>query len=276
MKLRMNNKLSVLALSVAALTGGLGMSGVANADVEGSASTDFTTTINVTSDNTCTLTVTPPADTSFSASWVANSASGTATMTNTTTDTNPHYITVTAAGGTTCSLNNVRLETTTPGKTINKRPAITFGSSGGNWTYGPALAAFQFYTDDAFTTAATGAVTGHNAQGTYELSQGTTTAKEHAGDIGTASATLGPNMALTDSYSNFIANASLTDIKDGLPSGSVTFSTDKPTEIYKSAKFGIGVTVSTAPVDAVGTRDIALAANGDVVTMPFTVTVTEA
>lgn len=276
MKRRSNIKFSVVALSVAALMSGMGMSAMANAETVGAASTTFTTTINVTSDNTCTLTVTPPADTSFSASWEGTTAvePTTSTMTNTTADTAPHYIKVTAAGGATCSLNNIKLVTTTPGTVINKRPAAAFGVSGGFWTYGPALADAKFYTDAAYTTQGTGTISLKAASGSVFTIGNTVT--DPAG-FKNDSGSLGDNISLTDGYGNRpLPSLMLTDAITGTADGVVSFTSSKPTEVYKSAEFGIGVALSVDPVNAEGVIDRMVAANNDVVNLPFTVTVTEA
>ncbi|MCU6244236.1 hypothetical protein, partial [Enterobacter asburiae] len=270
MKQKHSTTLRAAAVAVASVIGCLGVVGSASAAIEGSNNVPFTTTINVTSDNTCTLTVTPPTNSAFTASWTGSVASGTSSIAVTSENT-PRYIKVAANGGATCSLNAIKLETNAGTSLVKKRPVASFGSNGGYWTYGPAIADAKFYTDAAWKTAGTGTISVNTAGGSTAAV--TTTVKEAKG-ARASSGTLGLYIAMTDNYIAGAGNLSLTDVTNGFPSGTTTFTSSATDEKYKSAEFGIGVALSGDPVDQAGTVDRALAANGDVVTMPFTVTVT--
>ncbi|MCU6244217.1 hypothetical protein [Enterobacter asburiae] len=269
MKQKHSTTLRAAAVAVASVIGCLGVVGSANAAIAGDNSVPFTTTINVTSDNTCTLTVTPPASAAFTAAWTGNVASGTSTI-NVTNSNTPPYIKVAAAGGTTCSLNAIKLETSAGTTVIKSRPAVAFGSNGGYWTYGPALADAKFYTDAEWKTAGTGTITALVGDGSSRTVRATVT---QAQGVTGNSGTLGTYITMTDGYVGTAGNATLTDTTT---TGTTSFQSSSTTEKYKSAEFGIGVALSVNPVDQTGVVDKALAANGDVVTMPFTVTVTEA
>ncbi len=253
----------------------------AHAEVAGSPDTRFTTTVHVVSDNTCTLTVTPPAVTAFDATWTGNTASATSSIVVNNPAIDP--IRVVATGGTTCQVNNTKISATVSGI---PNPAATdstaahaviqpFGSSGGGWSYIPLVSRIQLFTDDAFATPTTEQITAVGADGkTDPQLYGPS---RHRNSQGNFTSQLGQDgVVLDDLYfgGNLAGMALLTNA--GV-AGTVSFSTASPQEVYKSAMFNISGVIGINPVNAVtGVVDLSAAANGDTVVMPLTVTITEA
>ncbi|WP_332631247.1 hypothetical protein [Citrobacter sp. ESBL3] len=253
----------------------------AHAEVTGSTDTQFTTTVHVVSDNTCQLTVTPPAVTAFDATWTGNTASATSSIVVNNPAIDP--IQVVATGGTNCSLNNTRISGTVTG---TPTPAATnptvahgviqqAGSSGGGWAYMPVVARIRLFTDSAFTSQTSATVTATGADGIVKEQKPTPVYT--AGASVNYKSTLGlRGIMLDDSY--YDGNV------DGLPlltnagmGGSASYTTSSPQEVYKSAMFNISGIIGINPVNAAtGVEDLSAVANGDTVVMPLTVTITEA
>lgn len=245
----------------------------AHSEITGNPTTDFTARVNVVSDNTCMLTVTPPANTVFEATWTANVASGTNGFSNLTTSAPPE-ISVVSEGASTCSLNAVKINTAVTGATTKAGYAaalVNFGSSGGSWAVMPFVARARYFTDAAAKTPGAAQVTLHTAhygdaqlvRGTVSYPAGTSNQAVHKGGPSFEHAYL-----MADSYVSFSLGT------DAL--GDITTATFSTAEVYKSALFGISARIGSAPVDSTGAIDLNRAANGDVVNMPFTVTITEA
>lgn len=265
-------KLEAAALPLAVAAAFVGVT-PAHAAITGSTTTDFTARVNVVSDNTCTLTVTPPANTVFEATWTANVASGTSGFSNLTTSAPPE-ISVVAEGAPTCSLNAVKIITAVTGATerVGRSAAlVSFGSSGGNWAVMPFVARARYFTDTAATTPGGATVTLHSAVG-GDAEDVRASASSTAGTQTNFTSRGGPSFTqaylMADSY---VGGQLGTDALEDTTTA--TFST---AEVYKSALFGISARIGSAPVDSTGAIDLNLAANGDVVNMPFTVTITEA
>lgn len=275
MKLNTSNKLTVIALSVSTLIGGLGMSGAASAALGGDTSGIFTARVNVVSDQVCTLNVTQPTDKVFQAKWTANTASDTSAFSELTTS-EPLEVEVKAVGATSCTLNNVKITTAVNNATAlapggNSAALVAFGSSGGSWVVMPFVARAQYFTDDNYTTAGAADVTLHTAVG-GDTEVVRATASEEAGTSARTTSIGGPSFDSGYLMAASYVNAQLTT--NAL--GDTTTATFSAPETYKSAKFGISARIGSAPVDGAGAIDRKLAANGDVVNMPFTVTITEA
>ncbi len=257
----------------------------AHAEVAGSPDTRFTTTVHVVSDNTCTLTVTPPAVTAFDATWTGNTASATSSIVVNNPAIDP--IRVVASGGTTCQVNNIKISATVSGIPNPAANSATgahaviqpFGSSGGGWTYIPLVSRVQLFTDAAFTTPTAAAIRGVGADGQSRVEQSTedgpvdtrgqirTSVKQFLGQHG---------VQLDDGWANTLLSGwpLVTNAGGG---GTFSFSTDSPQEVYKSAMINISGIIGINPVNAVtGVEDLSAAANGDTVVMPLTVTITEA
>lgn len=265
-------KLAISALPLAVATAFACVT-PAHAALSGSAETKFTATLNVVSDNECTLTVTPPANTEFKATWTANVASGTSAFSDLTTSAPPEVL-VAAAGATNCTINNVRIATQVTGATAltgASAARVNFGSSGGAWAILPFVARARYFTDTDATVAGTAEVTLHTSVA-GDTENVRATPSRTAGETGNLEPQGGPSFAksylLADSY----VNAAL--FTNAL--GDITTATFSKEEVYKAALFGISARIGSAPIDPTGAIDLNLAANGDVVNMPFTVTVTEA
>ncbi len=253
----------------------------AHAEVTGSTDTQFTTTVHVVSDNTCQLTVTPPAVTAFDATWTGNTASATSSIVVNNPAIDP--IQVVATGGTNCSLNNTRISarvsgTPNPASTnaTNAHSVIQpFGSSGGGWAYIPAVTRIQLFTDNAFATPTSATVTGTGADGIAKPQSATVVGVR--GEDGNYTSTLGQRGArLDDNYFDGILGG-LPLLTNAGVAGTVSFTTSSPQEVYKSAMFNIAGIIGINPVDeSTGVVDLSTAANGDTVVMPLTVTITEA
>ncbi|EMW2203345.1 hypothetical protein AAEQ26_004643, partial [Enterobacter hormaechei] len=194
-------------------------------------------------------------------------------------------IQVVATGGTNCSLNNTKISAIVTGR---PNPAATnatnahsvlqqFGSSGGAWAYLPVVSRIRLFTDSAFASQSTATVTATGADGIAKAQLAEPRSDGKLGYKGAYTSTLGGiGVVLDDLY--------FTGTLDGSPlltnagtAGTVSYTTSSPQEVYKSAMFNISGLIGINPVNAAtGVEDLTVAANGDTVVIPLTVTITEA
>ncbi|KAF6706041.1 hypothetical protein G9387_06345 [Enterobacter hormaechei] len=271
MKLRLNNKQSAVALAVAALASGLCLADASAADLGNGV--DFTARVIVSSDNECTLSVTPPGNTVFQTKWTANTASGTTEWSDLTTS-DPLYIDV-AAEGAGCKVNGVKVETQVNGATGHApggtaAAAVPFGTNGGFWAVMPFVARAQYYTDSNFTTPGAATVTLSTSMDAEAVRPNPT---HNAGNI-TANQTGYGGVSFRNSY--LMADSYMNSLLATNALGDTTTATFSEPEDYQSVRFGITARIGAYPIDASGAMDLKAAADGDVVNMPFTVTLTSA
>ncbi|MBU9838407.1 hypothetical protein J1780_00265, partial [Rahnella aceris] len=273
MKKLNNKKFNTTALAMAvAVALPVVLMAPAYAVVTGSTTTEMTASLNVISDNLCTLTVTPPAVTDMRATWTGDTASNTSTMTDFTA-TEPLGITVVAEGGAACQLNGIKVVTqaTNDGGDSggNAYASKSFGASGGAWTYMPFLARAQFYTDadtqvpGVATITAVTSLDREPIQATPVNLVGTSRAVIPRGGPSAATSYL-----MADSYVTY-------HLATNAKTGDTTTFEFSEVEDYKSAIISMSARVGSDPVTPTGAIDRTLAANGDVVVMPFAVTITE-
>ncbi|HBC0589207.1 TPA: hypothetical protein I3599_004579 [Enterobacter cloacae] len=250
----------------------------ASAAVSGDSSVNMSAVVNISSDVTCALTVSKPGNTALTANWTRKAGDNPeSTFVNTTADKNPMYISVAASGASNCALNNMKIITSTTAQNISGSVGqgskwfhvVNFGSLNGAWKFAPFLTDLKLYTDNHYGVAGSGNITITNANGSPLTVQ--STVKAHEGSIDSE------KYRMTDSYivggafnmGDMLMHNSLT--------GTITFSTDSAAEMYKSAKIGVGAVLGTDPiVRNTATVDKTVAANGDVATMNWTVTISEA
>lgn len=255
----------------------------AHAEVTGSTDTQFTTTVHVVSDNTCQIDVTPPAVTAFDATWTGNTASATSDIVVNNPAIDP--IQVVATGGTNCSLNNTKISAIVTGRpnpaptndTLAHSVIQPFGSSGGGWSYMPVVARIQLFTDSAFTSRTTATITGTGADGSVKQQEDELSAARTRGGKINMGSTLGQTgLTMDDIYFSGTA-IGLPLLTNAGTAGTVSYTTSSPQEVYKSAMFNISGLIGINPVNAAtGVEDLTVAANGDTVVIPLTVTITEA
>ncbi|HBC0589384.1 TPA: hypothetical protein I3599_004758 [Enterobacter cloacae] len=247
----------------------------ASAAISGDPSVNMSAVVNISSDVTCALTVSKPGNTTLTANWTRKAGDNPeSTFVNTTADKNPMYISVAASGASNCALNNMKIITSTTAPNTSGSTwlhAANFGSLNGAWNFAPFLTDLKLYTDDNYGTAGTGAIAITDAIGRAYNVQSSTSGSEGAwtgGDAGKYQMTNTFLVGGSHNMADMLAHNSTT--------GTITFSTDSATEMYKSAKIGIGAVLGTDPINRnTGTVDKTLAANGDVATMNWTVTVSE-
>ncbi|ELD3253963.1 hypothetical protein QUR14_004368 [Enterobacter hormaechei] len=245
----------------------------ASAAVSGDSSVDMSAVVSITSDDACALTVSKPGNTALTATWT-NKPGQTPdkTFINTTADKAPMYISVATSGATNCALNNMKIITSTTASSdpgIEWLHQVNFGSLNGAWLFAPVLTDFKVYTDNSYGTAGTGNITIKSAVGdNFTVQSGV---KRNEGDIG------GGKYLMTNTYLVGGTYNIADMLEHGSNTGTITFSTDHSTELYKSARIGVGAVLSDNPIDR--TTDSVnknVAKDGDSATMNWTVTISEA
>lgn len=268
MSIVMKNKLTATALAIATVMG-MGCSTMASA-----ATADFTAQLTVSSPNVCEPILTPPADTTWSSTWTlakAGDASGSIDATQYLSE--PHMVKVSLAPGamTTCDLNGLAVGATAAGGDVTNvtgQPGYyqVDTKAGGFWRYVPTIAEAHFYTDDAWTTADTSAVTAtlgattHTQSANPLYTKGTPIREQAA--FGTAAA-----LGVSDNYFDASGITPITTTKD------VKVTSANTTGMMKSAEIGISAVIANDPVNASGTVDTALVLNDASINMPFTIEV---
>lgn len=274
----MKKNMSALAMSVALAVGTMGY--ITTAQAQGAVA-DYTNTIHVTSDNTCDLTVTPPGQLTFNATWTATgtgAAMTSAMAINGDTPAAPPEIEVAITGGKGCVVNQLML-TTTLGAGVTQAPggqktyikAVDGSTNNAYWRFTPYMAKISLYTDSAFTTGETG-------DASYTAPDGSVHAQNTTAAVGNQSATVTmeaqgvDGILMTDNWFTAGVDTSLVDGGNGVSH----ILTKDLTATYMSAKLGIGVALSKDPENAAGQPDKVTVANGDHVAIPFTITVSQA
>lgn len=277
MSIIMKNKLSATALAIATVMG-MGYSAMASAAGD---SVQFTTQINVDSVNTCTATtVAGDTGTTWDLIWKLDAAGQTAgkgTLDYNGAPTNPLEVKVNIDAGNpaNCKLNNMSIAADMGTSVVAAAGSAAYkvATSDGFWRYMPVVADVKLYTDDAFTTAATGAVT---VKGADAKDYVVNTASQHTGqsaitpDAGLA---WGANDAvvLSDGYMNNGGYAPLT-ANGATPA--VTWTKAGTAEDIKSVVVGVSSIIATDPEKADGTVYVDAVHDGEPVSMPFTINVT--
>ncbi|MFP3439117.1 hypothetical protein R0K18_15165 [Pantoea sp. SIMBA_133] len=280
------NKVQTGQVIAAAMAGGMIIvaAGIAHAEVVGNTSTDFTVGIDVHDADACSITVTPPAVKTFSFSWDKKKpgapGNGHERMSMTKLDNAP-IISVVASGGDKCSVNGVRLitragegSTSTPG--VNGNYAImmkSFGSKNGHWVVRPLLSKITLYSAADKSTASDDAISVTSTVGTYLQSK---KLEFTPGWWGGMSKALLTHEGIIPAPQWFAARAHPGLLAKGGSEGTLVWKTDKPEAVYKAADFGINVMVSSDPVDSTGQPSLDVATEGDKVSAPFTVTISQA
>lgn len=261
-----NKRLTQLAVAVAAVSS-LSLLPAASATVTGTPSVDFNTTITVKSSVICTLTVTPPADTTFAAAYTYDAVSTpNGDMVLTSANKAPRYIMVKADGGESCGVNAVKMSVNT---TVNNRNVRSSpNSSGGIWELRPDFNDARVYTDPQAlpsTPSETKVAVDDQQNSQYYYND---TADSQAGTIGNLALGGGSKvLRLANHYrqGNIV-----------IPGLTNFLSFADSTKTYKALALGIGGYLALQPMDASGQPKPALAADGDVASIPFTVTITSA
>ncbi|MEB7884011.1 hypothetical protein [Serratia fonticola] len=243
----------------------------------GSNSAEITASVSVVSTDICSVQVSLP-DNIMQMTWTRDAHGvGHAELTSTTL---PAYVTVRAQGGTSCNLNNMKLRTlagpgmiplTTEGDiTVFRANA---GSQGAFWRILPLLADARFYTDEAMAMLGSGKISwdGPKAGDVDEVTFSPQIVKPGKEVIPTASVGQGDFMFMTDEYVE-AGGALLVDSAGNTGS----FSSDAPSEQYKSAKLGFGALIATEPENVDGVPSPQLGSGGDTFTFSWTVYIDQA
>ncbi|WP_349887395.1 hypothetical protein [Pantoea ananatis] len=278
-------KVHTRQIAAATMAGGMMImaAGIAHADVTGEASTEFIVGIDVHDSDTCTLTVSPPAVRAFSFSWDKKTKSGVGSgherMSITKLGEAP-LISVVASGGDACSVNGVKLITragdgasAVPGLKGQPTMAKSFGSKEGMWSSRPLLSKINLYTSADKSEAAVDKISVKTATG-GTFTQGDKVAFD-ADWWGGQTATLGLNEIALPAPQWFSERAQPALLGADAAEGTLTWSTDKADAIYRAVEFGINVMVASDPLDSAGIPSLDVATDGDSISVPFTVTVSQ-
>ena len=277
MSIVMKNKLTATALAIATVMG-MGYSAMASA----ADSVTFTTQINVDSVNVCTATTTAgDSGTTWSLAWTLDSAGqtkGSGVLSYNSSPTQPLEVKVSVDKGiaASCKLNNMTIATDMAASQVAAAGSAAYkvATSDGFWRYMPVVANVQLYTDDAFTTPATGAVTVHGADGNEYIVQ---TTAQHSGQssyVPDTDLAWGGNDAvvLSDGYMN--NGHGYAPLTYAGASPAVAFSKAGNAEDIKSVVVGVSSVIATNPEKPDGKTYVDAVHNGEQVSMPFTVNVT--
>lgn len=276
MSIVMKNKLTTTALAVATVMG-VGYSAMASA----ADSVTFTTQINVDSVNTCTATTTAgDSGTTWSLAWTldtAGQAAGKGVLTYNGAPTAPLEVKASIDDGVaeTCRLNNMSIaaDMGTSVAAAAGSSAYKVATSDGFWRYMPVVADVKLYTDNAFTTAATGAVTVTAAdKAAYAVSD----TKKHDGQTTITPATdlaWGDNPAVVLS-TGFMGTSGYAPLTFNGATPAVTWTKAGTEERIQSVVVGVSSIIANDPEKPDGTTYVDAVHNGEQVSMPFTVNVT--
>lgn len=258
-----------LALFIALLVGSITLHAEAKNNT-----VDFVANVKVISDRKCAFTITPPALTTFSATW--NKKAGSNSRWTKVTDGRNSYIKVAAHGHADCTVNGLKIASKVheaiyiPGVDA-AGGAVPFGNNGGYWVVVPQVADAKFYLDDNFTAQERMTVEAHTevAKGSneywgnfrngpgYIIDKGIGWFSKKQGEIGSSGAS-----RLSDSRA--LPTNALGDTT------SFKLEHNKP---FKSAAFGVAVLWGANPIDADGRPAFDRALDGDTVNATFTMTV---
>lgn len=276
MSIVMKNKLSATALAIATVMG-MGYSAMASA-VD---SVQFTTQINVDSVNTCTATTVAGDDgTNWNLTWKLDATGQTAgkgTLDYGTAPTAPLEVKVSIDEGNaaTCKLNNMSIAADMGAAQVAAAGSAAYkvATSDGFWRYMPVVANVKLYTDDAFNTAATGAVTVKGADAKDYIVNEQPQHPAQSAITPDTDLAWGANEAvvLSDGYMNNGGYAPLT-ANGATPA--VTWTKAGTAEDIKSVVVGVSSIIADNPEKADGTVYVDAVTNEESVSMPFTVNVT--
>ncbi|NIH07132.1 hypothetical protein [Providencia rettgeri] len=255
------------------MIGALLIIGTVQAD-DSISSTDIKASVSLISDDNC-IPVVGTATNPMAMRWTRNqNGTGQAALTS---SGEPSNVVITITGGSSCSLNTLRLTTSMGGGAVQgpdyQGQNYTWlqpipGSSNGQWRFLPYLARAQFFTgNDAITGLGTAKVHWHSPSNGYDLTF-EATAKHNGGELIDIDPMGGESMFLTDEY--------VTDGGALLMDKNVTtgvLSTDATSEIYKSAILGFGAMMATGPENTNFVRDDTVVSTSGQVNMNWTVSV---
>ncbi|OWY74468.1 hypothetical protein [Pantoea sp. AMG 501] len=278
-------KVHTRQIAAATMAGGMIImaAGVAHADGTGEASTEFTVGIDVHDSDTCTLTVSPPAVRAFSFNWhkkaEGKAGEGDKRMSITKLGEAP-LISVVASGGDACSVNGVKLITRAGDGAsgvpdLPGQPTMTksFGSKKGMWSSRPLLSKINLYTSADKSEAAVDKISVKTATG-GTFTQGDKVAFD-ADWWGGQTANLGMNRVVLPAPQWFSEKAQPALLGADAAEGTLTWSTDKADAVYRAVEFGINVMVASDPIDSAGNASLDVATDGDSISVPFTLTVSQ-
>lgn len=279
MSIVMKNKLTATALAVTTVVG-MGYSALASAG--STDSVQFSTEINVNSVNTCMSTTSDGGTVSWNLKWKLDAAgqtanAGTLDYNGATTEPLEVKVAVNDGQAATCKLNGMSIAADMMGSAVAEPGSAAYkvATSDGFWRYMPVVASVKLFTDNKFTTAATGDVTIAAADTkSYLMTQGGSST--HTGQTAiTPDAGLkwGSNDAvvLSDGYLNNGGYAPLT-FNGTTPD--VKWAKSGTAEDIESVVVGVSSVIATNPEKADGEVYVDAVYDTEPVHMPFTVNVT--
>ncbi|WP_272668211.1 hypothetical protein [Providencia sp. PROV117] len=237
-------------------------------------STNITASVSLVSNDNC-IPIVGAASNPMEMRWTKDqNGTGLATLAS---NGEPSNVVITITGGSSCSLNTLKL-TTSMGGGAQQGPDyhgqnFTWAqpipnSQNGQWRFTPYLARAQFFTsNDAVTGLGTAPIRWHSPSEGHDLTF-STSPQQHGGERINIESMGGESMFLTDQY-----------ITDGgallMDKNSTTgiLSTEATGEIYKSAILGFGALMATGPENINFVRDDTVISSSGQVNMHWTVSV---
>lgn len=231
---------------------------------------DISASVKVLADDGCAVTIGAPSHT-MEMTWTRKEGVSSVLVTS---GNDPVYVTLTATGGDGCQLSSKMAVRTVPGAgmetTDDDYPSFrkSFGKRGGFWRIMPLLANAVFYTDNNTQTAGAGKISwdGPSVNQDDKVTFGSNPKNQSGAQLESPPVGEGDFVFLTDEYAE-AGGGVLMD--DGNNEGH--FSSDKPEEVYKSAKIGFGALIATDPENINGKRSPDLASAGDPVSLSWMV-----
>lgn len=239
----------------------LALGGAAGVQAAGNNTVDLHAFLQIGAPQNCSVNVTSPTGGPMAAKWEKGEEVGGNSLL-TVTSTTPPSVTVTSTGGTSCSLNNLKVSTFMQGNdadAIDSYAMIrTFpreaDSSNGRWRFIPYIAQAKFFkSSDAMTDQASYDKITYDAPGVEhgDLDQVKfqDEATYHAGDSMASFPDSREYKFLTEHY---VAAGAAIQVYKGEHTGS--FNIDSP-ELYQSAVLSFGALLATDPDDDSGQAD---------------------
>lgn len=249
-------------------------------------SVDFKTSINVVAPDYCGIDVAPAGNSTWSLKWALAADANTGTLTLASdSGTDPLFVNVKVkeASSAACNLANMTFGASLPATSAHLDDTAAFRVAtlnDGFWRYMPVVSKLELFTDVAgVADGNTGKVDLTHVKVTdakaTEHMQADTASHAAATEVNDLSDfNNNPAMTLTDNYlaDNGVAPLSIgtgnTDVKyaltEALPEG----------EFVKAARIGVGALVAKNPEDADGATKLEAVADGNTVSLPFTLNVT--
>lgn len=257
----------------------LALGGAAGVQAAGSNTVDLHASLQIGAPQNCSVNVTSPSGGAMTAKWDKGEDAGNSSLT--VTSTTPPSVTVTSTGGTSCSLNNLKVSTYMQGndsagaeESYAMIRTFTREAGGdGSWRFIPYIAQAKFFkSTDAMTGQAPYDKVTYDAPGSdvsdLDQVQFQDEATYHAGELIASFPDTREYKFLTEHY---VAAGAAIQVYKGEHTGS--FNIPSP-ELYQSAVLSFGALLATDPDDDSGQADRTKGPDNNLLDIGWTVTLT--